>query len=140
MSFLQALFLHSGQPVSRYSDPLYDDEPTRLFSFELLSHPLDAFQGHGEIRLSNILPLPQTTGKMDNKGTNQDKMTTMGSPSATTTTATTTTVGGLDPLATTTTVGLDPRAHLYVWDELKLEEGQTMKLEVIIRTSFILIL
>ena len=77
---------------------------------------------------------------MDNKGTNQDKMTTMGSPSATTTTATTTTVGGLDPLATTTTVGLDPRAHLYVWDELKLEEGQTMKLEVIIRTSFILIL
>ena len=68
-----------------------------------------------------------STGKMDNKGTNQDKITTMGSPSATTPT-----VGGLDPLATTTTVGLDPRAHLYVWDELKLEEGQTMKLEVMI--------
>ena len=119
----QALFLHSGQPVSRYSDPLYDDEPTRLFSFELLSRPLDAFQGHGEVRLSNILPLPQPQNKSDKMSSSassqdKDKVATMGTPPA-----------------TTTTVGLDPRAHLYVWDDLKLEEGQTMKIEVKIRAG-----
>ena len=54
---LKALFLHSGSPVSRYSDALWDDMPTRFPSFELLAQPLDAFQGHGEIRLSNVLPL-----------------------------------------------------------------------------------
>ena len=43
--FLKAVFLHSGEAVSRYSDPLYDDEPTRIASFELLSHPVDVFQG-----------------------------------------------------------------------------------------------
>ena len=43
--FLKAVFLHSGQAVSRYSDPLYDAEPTRIASFELLSQPVDVFQG-----------------------------------------------------------------------------------------------
>ena len=43
--FLKAVFLHSGQAVSRYSDPLYDAEPTRIASFELLSRPGDVFQG-----------------------------------------------------------------------------------------------
>ena len=45
--FLKAVFLHSGQAVSRYSDPLYDAEPTRIASFELLSQPVDVFQGEG---------------------------------------------------------------------------------------------
>ena len=43
--FLKAVFLHSGQAVSRYSDPLYDLEPTRFPSFQLLSEPIDVFQG-----------------------------------------------------------------------------------------------
>ena len=59
---LKALFLHSGTPVARYSDALWDDEPTRFPSFELLAQPLDAFQGHGEVRLSNVLPLKNGRG------------------------------------------------------------------------------
>ena len=42
---LKAVFLHSGEAVTRYSDPLYDQEPTRFPSFELLSEPVDVFQG-----------------------------------------------------------------------------------------------
>ena len=42
---LKAVFLHSGQAVSRYSDPVYDQEPTRFPSFQLLSQPIDVFQG-----------------------------------------------------------------------------------------------
>ena len=47
--FLKAVFLHSGEAVSRYSDPLYDDEPTRIASFELLSQPVDVFQGTAHV-------------------------------------------------------------------------------------------
>ena len=54
--FLKAVFLHSGQAVSRYSDPLYDAEPTRIASFELLSQPVDVFQGKaGLLKLAYIL-------------------------------------------------------------------------------------
>ena len=54
--FLKAVFLHSGQAVSRYSDPLYDAEPTRIASFELLSQPVDVFQGKaGLLKLVYIL-------------------------------------------------------------------------------------
>ena len=42
---LKAVFLHSGEAITRYSDPLYDLEPTRFPSFELLSEPVDVFQG-----------------------------------------------------------------------------------------------
>ena len=42
---LKAVFLHSGEAITRYSDPLYDQEPTRFPSFELLSEPVDVFQG-----------------------------------------------------------------------------------------------
>ena len=53
--FLKAVFLHSGQAVSRYSDPLYDLEPTRFPSFQLLSEPIDVFQGKGQ---SSSTPAP----------------------------------------------------------------------------------
>ena len=55
--FLKAVFLHSGQAVSRYSDPLYDLEPTRFPSFQLLSEPIDVFQGRrqGSIVLMSLI-------------------------------------------------------------------------------------
>jgi hypothetical protein len=84
---LKAIFLHSGEPVKQYSDPIYDEEPTRFPSFELKSKPLDVFQGHGAVRLSNILPLPD--GK-----------------------------------------GLDPRLDLFIWDELKLSQHETLRFDI----------
>jgi hypothetical protein len=58
---LKALFLHSGRSVSRYSDPVYDAEPTAFPSF-LLESPPDNFQGYGAVTLSNILPLENDKG------------------------------------------------------------------------------
>ena len=53
--FLKAVFLHSGQAVSRYSDPLYDLEPTRFPSFQLLSEPIDVFQGRERAGLNRTV-------------------------------------------------------------------------------------
>ena len=57
---LKAVFLHSGEAITRYSDPLYDQEPTRFPSFELLSEPVDVFQGlcrkgNGMLDVRNVL-------------------------------------------------------------------------------------
>ena len=58
--FLKAVFLHSGQAVSRYSDPLYDAEPTRIASFKLLSQPVDVFQGAEKQFILDCLPSHST--------------------------------------------------------------------------------
>lgn len=53
---LKALIMHAGEAVSRYSEPIYDLEPTFFRSFKLHSPP-DVFQGYGQVELRNILPL-----------------------------------------------------------------------------------
>ena len=53
---LKGLILHSGNPVRRYSDPMYDSESVFLDSFELASPP-DNYQGYGQVLLKNVLPL-----------------------------------------------------------------------------------
>lgn len=85
--FLKAVMLHSGQAVSRYSDPLHDQEPTRIPSFQLLDSPIDVFQGHGRVQLSNVLPLP-------GRG------------------------------------GLDCALELYVLDDIKISEGETLRFDI----------
>ena len=61
--FLKGVFLHSGQPMDRYSVPIYDNYMTKIPSFKLGSPP-DVYQGYGAVRLSNVLPL-KTYGGLD---------------------------------------------------------------------------
>lgn len=58
---LKGLILHSGNPVRRYSDPMYDSESVQLDSFELAPPP-DNYQGYGQVLLKNVLPLHNKKG------------------------------------------------------------------------------
>jgi Subtilase family len=68
---LKALILHAGDAVYRYSDPIYDTEPTFFSSFKLHSPP-DVFQGFGQVILRNILPLTLENGQRDPAGLDPD--------------------------------------------------------------------
>lgn len=58
---LKALFIHSGRPKARYSDPIYDSDSVAFASFPLGPTP-DYFQGYGGVTLTNILPLHNGKG------------------------------------------------------------------------------
>jgi hypothetical protein len=52
--FLKGIILHSGNHISTYSDPAFNNELDAFISMGLTKQP-DYFQGYGSIKLSNIL-------------------------------------------------------------------------------------
>ena len=56
------MLLHSAQGMSHYSEANNDEYTYSFYSSFNLHSPPDNFQGYGQIKLSNILPLGDKSG------------------------------------------------------------------------------